>query len=85
MDARAAEKTLVTGALEHFAIPGDAGFPLNQAFESPKDRLEAEQLRAYISQIRQELAMRLHQRLYDGGVGPSKVSVLYRGNNTAHC
>ncbi|EEP79165.1 ARP2/3 complex 21 kDa subunit [Uncinocarpus reesii 1704] len=82
---------------EKFAIPGDASFPLNQAFEPPRDRQDAETLRQYvgspiyipivhvwansirsfalfryISQVRQELAMRLHSRLYPGGEGPSK-------------
>lgn len=62
-----------TGALDHFAIPSDPNFPLNQAFEGPKDRQEAEVLRSYLSQVRQELAMRLHARLYEGGsAGPSK-------------
>ena len=75
MDARGAEKALINGALEQFAIPGDANFPLNQAFEPPADRIQAEQLRGYLGQIRQELAMRLHQRLYENGIGPSKVSV----------
>ena len=75
MDARSAEKALINGALEQFAIPGDATFPLNQAFEPPSDRIQAEQLRGYLSQIRQELAMRLHQRLYEGGTGPSKVGI----------
>lgn len=73
MDARSAEKALINGALEQFAIPGDAHFPLNQAFEAPADRAQAEQLRGYLSQVRQELAMRLHQRLYQDGTGPSKV------------
>jgi actin related protein 2/3 complex, subunit 3 len=73
MDPRAAEKALINGALEHFAIPGDANFPLNQAFEAPNDRMQAEQLRGYLGQVRQELAMRLHQRLYENGTGPSKV------------
>jgi actin related protein 2/3 complex subunit 3 len=36
----------------NFAIPGDAGFPLNQAFEAPPDRNSAEVLRQYIMQIR---------------------------------
>lgn len=27
----------------------------------------------YISQVRQEIAVRLHARLYPGGEGPSKV------------
>ncbi|EEQ84543.2 actin like protein 2/3 complex, subunit 3 [Blastomyces dermatitidis ER-3] len=72
MAAREAEKVLINTSLDHFAIPGDASFPLNQAFESPRDRQDAETLRQYISQVRQELAIRLHSRLYPGGVGPSK-------------
>ena len=35
----------MTAALDQFAIPGDASFPLNQAFEAPKDRQDAEVLR----------------------------------------
>ena len=45
MGQRDAEKALLNLALDQFAIPGDAGFPLNQAFEAPKDRQDAEQLR----------------------------------------
>lgn len=57
----------------NFAIPGDAGFPLNQAFEAPADRNQAETLRQYIMQMRQELATRLLNRVYgDGSGAPSK-------------
>jgi len=56
----------------NFAIPGDAGFPLNQAFEAPRDRNDAEQLRNYIMQMRQELAQRLLNRVYSDGNVPSK-------------
>lgn len=73
MDTRSAEKALINGALEQFSIPGEPGFPLNQAFEAPRDRNEAEALRSYLSQVRQELAIRLHARMYDGGATtPSK-------------
>ncbi|KAL1996663.1 hypothetical protein VTN49DRAFT_7528 [Thermomyces lanuginosus] len=72
MSAREAEKVLINTALDQFAIPGDASFPLNQAFERPRDRQDAEQLRQYLSQVRQEIAIRLHQRLYPDGQGPSK-------------
>ncbi|RAL11144.1 actin-related protein 2/3 complex subunit 3 [Aspergillus homomorphus CBS 101889] len=72
MTARDAEKALINVALDHFAIPGDVAFPLNQAFEAPRDRQDAETLRQYLSQVRQEIAIRLHARLYPGGVGPSK-------------
>jgi actin related protein 2/3 complex subunit 3 len=56
----------------NFAIPGDAGFPLNQAFEAPTDRSQAETLRQYLMQVRQELAMRLLNRVYADGNTPSK-------------
>lgn len=74
MDPKSAEKALINGALEQFSIPGEPGFPLNQAFEAPRDRTEAETLRNYLSQVRQELALRLHGRLYDNGTAqaPSK-------------
>lgn len=49
MSARDAEKTLINTALEQFAIPGDASFPLNQAFEPPASRQDAETLRQCVS------------------------------------
>ena len=61
----------------NFSIPGDPGFPLNQAFEAPRDRNEAEVLRSYLAQMRQELAQRLLNRVYaDGTNPPSKVGFL---------
>lgn len=68
-------QALMNTALDNqFAIPGDAGFPLNQAFEAPRDRQDAETLRQYLSQVRQELAIRLLARLYAGNSStPSKV------------
>jgi len=57
-----------------FSIPGDATFPLNQAFEPPRDRNEAELLRQYLSQMRQELSVRLLSRVYGSEAVPSKVS-----------
>ncbi|KAG9733012.1 ARP2/3 complex subunit Arc18, partial [Aureobasidium melanogenum] len=73
MSRRDAEKAVMNLALDtNFAIPGDATFPLNQAFEPPRDRQEAEVLRQYISQMRQELATRLLNRIYADGDAPSK-------------
>ncbi|KXS99366.1 hypothetical protein AC578_8999 [Pseudocercospora eumusae] len=71
---RDAEKAVMNSALDtNFAIPGDAGFPLNQMFEPPRDRNEAEVLRQYIMQMRQELAVRLLNRVYSDPSGqPSK-------------
>ncbi|KAK6441631.1 subunit of the Arp2/3 complex [Oleoguttula sp. CCFEE 5521] len=71
---REAEKAVMNVALDsNFAIPGDAGFPLNQAYEAPADRNEAEVLRQYLMQVRQELARRLLDRVFADGSGvPSK-------------
>ena len=38
-------QALTNTALDQFAIPGDASFPLNQAFEAPRDRQDVETLR----------------------------------------
>ncbi|KAI1084778.1 ARP2/3 complex ARPC3 subunit [Whalleya microplaca] len=73
--AREATKEVLNTALDlNFSIPGDPGFPLNQMYEPPRDRQDAEQLRQYLAQVRQELASRLLARVYeDGGDGkPSK-------------
>ena len=40
-------QALLNAALDQFAIPGDASFPLNQAFEAPRDRQDAETMRQY--------------------------------------
>ncbi|KAF2012589.1 actin-related protein 2/3 complex subunit 4, partial [Aaosphaeria arxii CBS 175.79] len=74
MNRREAEKSVMNIALDtNFAIPGDAGFPLNQAFEAPPSRQDAETLRQYLVQMRQELATRLLNRVYGDGTNvPSK-------------
>ncbi|PNS15607.1 hypothetical protein CAC42_866 [Sphaceloma murrayae] len=73
MGRRDAEKAVTNTALDtNFAIPGDATFPLNQAFEPPRDRNEAEILRQYLGQMRQELGMRLLNRVYGADSVPSK-------------
>ncbi|KAI0874802.1 ARP2/3 complex ARPC3 subunit [Hypoxylon argillaceum] len=64
---REATKEVMNTALDlNFSIPGDPGFPLNQIYEAPQDRQDAEQLRQYLSQVRQELATRLLARVYEG-------------------
>ncbi|KAK8199660.1 actin-related protein 2/3 complex subunit 3 [Phyllosticta capitalensis] len=73
MTRRDAEKAVLNLALDNnFAIPGDASFPLNQAFEPPATRQDAEVLRQYISQMRQEIAVRLLNRVYSEEAVPSK-------------
>ncbi|EKG15955.1 Short-chain dehydrogenase/reductase SDR [Macrophomina phaseolina MS6] len=73
MGRRDAEKALNNLALDtNFAIPGDASFPLNQAFEPPANRNDAETLRQYLAQMRQEIAARLLNRVYAEETAPSK-------------
>ncbi|KAL5530294.1 ARC18 [Sanghuangporus sanghuang] len=68
-----ANKLLNTLAVDNFAIPGDAGFPLNAHYAPPASRADAEYLRGYLTQLRQELAARLVERLYADSTGkPSK-------------
>ncbi|KAK3809552.1 MAG: actin-related protein 2/3 complex subunit 3 [Benniella sp.] len=62
---REAEKLLTTAALGNFAIPGDAQFPLNALYEPPANKGDADLLRQYISQLRQEMAVRLPNRIYE--------------------
>ncbi|CAO1620567.1 unnamed protein product [Sympodiomycopsis kandeliae] len=66
-----AGKQLSTLAVDNFSLPGDAGFPLNALYQPPKDRSEADALRGYLTQARQELAARLLEKVYIDGV-PSK-------------
>ncbi|KAJ3082642.1 subunit of the Arp2/3 complex [Quaeritorhiza haematococci] len=68
-----AGKLLNTHALQNFAVPGDANFPLNAVYERPASRADADLMRQYISQLRQELATRLPERIWDSVEGkPSK-------------
>ena len=71
-------------ALDQFAIPGDPNFPLNQSYEAPHNKNDAETLRQYIAQVRQELALRLLARIYAGGNTPSKVCFPSPGRTSAH-
>jgi len=68
-----ATKSLNTLAVDNFALPGDANFPLNAHYSPPANRIEADALRQYLVQARQEVAARLVEKLYADGTGkPSK-------------
>ncbi|KAK4196265.1 actin-related protein 2/3 complex subunit 3 [Triangularia verruculosa] len=71
---REATKEVNNLALDtNFAIPGDPSWPLRQMYEPPRDRQDAEVLRQYMVQVRQELAERLLARVYaDDETRPSK-------------
>lgn len=59
-------------ALDSFALPGDAGFPMNAMYQGPALKNDADLLRGYLQQFRQELADRLLKRVYADQDTPSK-------------
>jgi len=68
-----ASKSLNTLSVDNFPIPGDANFALNAHYSPPISRQDADYLRQYLTQVRQELSARLVEKLYADGTGkPSK-------------
>ncbi|KAK7060398.1 subunit of the Arp2/3 complex [Paramarasmius palmivorus] len=67
-----ARKSLNTLSVDSFPIPGDANFALNAHYAPPASRADAEYLRSYLTQVRQELSERLVNILYADGDVPSK-------------
>ncbi|KAL2917204.1 subunit of the Arp2/3 complex [Polyrhizophydium stewartii] len=59
------QKILATHAVQNFAIPGDATFPLNAMYERPANRNDAELVKQYLTQLRQEASVRLAQRIFE--------------------
>lgn len=73
MPHREATRVLNNLSLDNFALPGDINFPLNSLYLPPKTKADAELLRSYLTQFRQELAERLLARIYqDDENVPSK-------------
>jgi len=62
-----AEGLLNSLALENFPLPGEAAFPLGGMVAAPESRAAADQLKQYLTQARQELGIRLIQKVYPGG------------------
>lgn len=69
---RDAVRSLNNLALDSFALPGDVGFPMNALYQAPATKNDADLLRSYLLQFRQELADRLLKRVYAGEETPSK-------------
>merc|ERR1712110_1003987 len=72
-NADAARKQMYSMAVSSFDLPGDPGFPLNGYYKTPRGG-DGQNLRTYLTQLRQELGHRLVPLVYDGsnGDGPSK-------------
>eukprot|EP00010_Vexillifera_abyssalis_P008422 CAMPEP_0201545950 /NCGR_PEP_ID=MMETSP0173_2-20130828/2348_1 /ASSEMBLY_ACC=CAM_ASM_000268 /TAXON_ID=218659 /ORGANISM="Vexillifera sp., Strain DIVA3 564/2" /LENGTH=158 /DNA_ID=CAMNT_0047954501 /DNA_START=79 /DNA_END=555 /DNA_ORIENTATION=+ len=60
----AAEKELYQLAIANFSIPGDGQFPLGGFVTNPANRNEADQVRQWFLQMRQETNHRLIARVY---------------------
>ncbi|CCF59339.1 hypothetical protein KAFR_0G03070 [Kazachstania africana CBS 2517] len=69
-----AVKAMNNVALNDFKVPGSIGFPLNNIYNIPSnDANSMDLLKQYLQQFRQELAMRLLDRVYqDSQEKPSK-------------
>ncbi|XP_055716650.1 actin-related protein 2/3 complex subunit 3 [Phlebotomus papatasi] len=60
-------------AISKFDIPGEAGFPLNSVYAKPSTSQEADLMRQYFLQLRQETGNRVCEKVFCGDDGkPSK-------------
>ncbi|KAK4046871.1 subunit of the Arp2/3 complex [Microbotryomycetes sp. JL201] len=59
-----AQKQLTSYAIDNFTLPGEPGFPMNNLYQAPANRLESDALRQYLTQARQESVLRLLERVY---------------------
>lgn len=57
-------KQLTSYAVDNFALPGDASFPLSSLYGVPSSRAESDTLRQYLVQARQETVTRLLDKIY---------------------
>lgn len=67
-----AQNEMYTLAISRFDIPGDAGFPLNSVYSKPATSNDAEFLRAYLTQLRQEVGLRVCEKVFGESGKPSK-------------
>ena len=66
-------KEMHTLAISRFFLPGEAQFPLNAMYSRPANRQEEDTMRAYIQQLRQEMGVRICDRVFDAETDkPSK-------------
>ncbi|XP_060533523.1 actin-related protein 2/3 complex subunit 3 [Cylas formicarius] len=67
-----AHNEMYTLAISRFDIPGDAGFPLNSVYSKPGSASEAEFLKSYLTQLRQEVGSRVTEKVFIDNGKPSK-------------
>ena len=61
------QKLLAIHATSNFALPGDVNFPLNAMYDKPSNKADADFLKQYLAQLRQETSLRLATRVYEQG------------------
>lgn len=66
------QNEMYTLAISRFDIPGDPGFPLNSVYSKAKTPSDAEFLRAYLTQLRQEVGLRVVEKVFGEDGKPSK-------------
>uniref|UniRef100_A0A1B6DHK3 Actin-related protein 2/3 complex subunit 3 n=1 Tax=Clastoptera arizonana TaxID=38151 RepID=A0A1B6DHK3_9HEMI len=59
-------------AISKFDIPGETNFPLNSVYAKPATPKEADVMRQYIQQIRQETGVRICEKVFGEDGKPSK-------------
>lgn len=67
-----AQNEMYTLAISRFDIPGDAGFPLNSVYSKPANVVDAEFFKAYLTQLRQEVGLRVCDKVFGDSGKPSK-------------
>ncbi|XP_031573607.1 actin-related protein 2/3 complex subunit 3-like [Actinia tenebrosa] len=60
-----AKKDMKNLAIVNFDLPGDSGFPLNAMYQKPANKQDADTMRQYLTQLRQELGQRLVEKIFD--------------------
>ena len=70
---RQAQQDLINLSQQKFALPGDPKFPLNNIYLKPKNSVEADEMRNYMMQMRQECSTRLIYLIWpSSSLPPSK-------------
>eukprot|EP00009_Paramoeba_aestuarina_P000982 CAMPEP_0201514510 /NCGR_PEP_ID=MMETSP0161_2-20130828/6333_1 /ASSEMBLY_ACC=CAM_ASM_000251 /TAXON_ID=180227 /ORGANISM="Neoparamoeba aestuarina, Strain SoJaBio B1-5/56/2" /LENGTH=157 /DNA_ID=CAMNT_0047911089 /DNA_START=153 /DNA_END=626 /DNA_ORIENTATION=+ len=73
-----AVNTLYQVAIQNFSIPGDSNFALGGFVTNPANRGEADTIRQYITQLRQECGKRVCDHIYAYGEGsPDKFWMMW--------
>jgi hypothetical protein len=60
-------------AIGSFLIPGDGGFALGTYYPAPESRAEGDNFKAYFKQAREELTIRLCDRVFNPDGSKSKL------------